>query len=213
MADIVSTIRGRIIRDVFDYQLLMDVLSGYSKPRDAVTGLLSEGVIIRIKKGLYCFGEAHRRGPLCVESIANLLYGPSYVSLEYALSYHGLIPERVFTVTSVTSGRSRVFETPLGRFSYRMLNTGRFAVGQRIETCADSPFFIACAEKALVDKVWTDRRFDGKRVSDFGQYLTEDLRIEPGTLGGLDPARMMEICEAYGSAKIRNLVSHLRRGW
>lgn len=213
MADIVSIIRGRITRDVFDYQLLMHALSGYRKPRDAVTRLLSEGVIIRIKKGLYCFGEVHRRSPLCLESIANLLYGPSYVSLEYALSYHGLIPERVFTVTSVTSRRSREFETPLGRFSYRMLSPGRFAVGQIIEAGTESPFLIACAEKALVDKVWTDRRFDGRRIPEFGQYLTEDLRIEPATLADLDATRMIDICDAYESAKIRNLVSYLGRGW
>ena len=119
----ITRIRRDITREIFDYQVLTDALSDYSKPRDKITKLLAGGAIVRIKKGLYCFGEGLRRGPVSREQVANLIYGPSYVSLDYALSYHGLIPERVEVVTSVTTRRSRKFETPLGSFSYRMLNT------------------------------------------------------------------------------------------
>ena len=80
----------------------------------------------------------YRRGQrfreICREYLANLIYGPSYISLDYALSLHGLIPERVETITSVTTRRSRHFDTPFGTFSYRMLNGRRYAVGVLLES-------------------------------------------------------------------------------
>jgi hypothetical protein len=213
VVDVAGAVRRKIAEEIFDYQVLMDALSMFSKPRDAVTRLLSSGVILRIKKGLYCFGETYQRKPLSREYIANLIHGPSCVSLEYALSYHGMIPERVLTVTSVTCKRSMDFDTPLGLFSYRMLSGGRYATGLSLESAAGSSFLIATPEKALIDKVWTDDRIDGKRVSEFEPYLTEDLRIEPETLRGLKRDLVLEICDAYRSAKIRNLTACLERIW
>ena len=60
----IAHMRQRIPRDVFDYQILLDALSGYSKPRDKITRLLVSGVIVRVKKGLYIFGENHRNVPV-----------------------------------------------------------------------------------------------------------------------------------------------------
>ena len=213
MVGIINALRSKVTGEVFDFQVLMDVLNMYHKPRDVVTRLLAGGIIIRIKKGLYCFGEALRRRPVSREYVANLIYGPSYVSLEYAMHYHGLIPEQVHTVTSVTNKRSRGFDTPLGEFSYRMLNKNRYAVGQILDSTEETAFLIATPEKALIDKVWTDSRFDGTRISEFQEYLMDDLRIERDTLGELDSNLMREICDVYGSAKIHNLMIYLKRIW
>ena len=174
----IAQMRLKIDGEVFDYQVLVDVLTGYRKPRDRITRLMATGVIVRIKKGLYCFGEAFRKEPLSREHLANLIYGPSYVSLDYALSHHALIPERVETVTSVTTRRSRDFDTPFGTFSYRMLIGPRYAVGAILEMAGKTPFLVASPEKALADKVWTDKRFSGLRVSDYDAYLSDDLRID-----------------------------------
>lgn len=76
------SIRKRIPFDVFDYATLVSALSGYRKPRDRITKLLASGNVIRIKKGLYCFGQDMKNEPLSCEYLANLIYGPSYVSLE-----------------------------------------------------------------------------------------------------------------------------------
>ena len=189
----------------------MDALSGYRKPRDRITKLLASGVIVRIKKGLYCFGEIFRKEPLSREHLANLIYGPSYVSLEYALSHHGLIPERVEVVTSVTTRRSRDFNTPFGTFTYRMLKGRSYATGAILETADKTPFLVASPEKALADKVWTDKRFSGLRMSDYDAYLTEDLRIDQHALSSLDRSRLQIIATAYGSAKINNLFCYLKR--
>lgn len=207
----ISRIRRETIGEIFDYQVLTAALSGYSKPRDKITKLLASGAIVRIKKGLYCFGESLRKGPLSREQAANLIYGPSYVSLDYALSFHGMIPERVETVTSVTTRRSRSFRTPVGSFSYRMLQAARYSTGAALETAGGVGFLMATPEKALVDKVWTDRQFSGTRLSDFGAYLLDDLRIDGEALRRLDGSRIQSIALAYGSNKINRLVRYLRR--
>ena len=79
----------------FDYLALMNALRDYRYPRDRVTKLLASGRIVRVKKGLYILGDELRGGPFSREILANLIYGPSYISLEYALSYHQMIPEWV----------------------------------------------------------------------------------------------------------------------
>jgi predicted transcriptional regulator of viral defense system len=204
-------IRRNVEGEVFDYQVLLDALAEYRKPRDKITRLLASGAIVRLKKGLYCFGEAFRKEPLSREYLANLIYGPSYVSLEYALSHHGLIPERVETVTSVTTRRSRDFETPFGTFSYRMLKGPRYAVGAILETAGKTPFLVASPEKALADKVWTDKRFSGLRLSDYDAYLSDDLRIDREALNRFDYSQLHVIAAAYDSGKINNLIRYLKR--
>ena len=207
----IAQMRRNVGGEVFDYQVLLDALAEYRKPRDKITRLLAGEVIVRVKKGLYCFGEPFRREPLSREYLANLIYGPSYVSLEYALSHHGLIPERVETITSITTRRSRDFDTPFGTFTYRMLKGPRYAVGAILETAGKTSFLVASPEKALADKVWTDKRFSGLRLSDYDAYLSDDLRIDREALSRFDCSRLQVIATAYHSAKISNLVRYLKR--
>ena len=101
-----EALREQIKTEEFDYRMLMQALKWYKKPRDAISRLLREGSILRVKKGLYVFGERYRRGVICKESLANLIYGPSYISLEYALAYHGLWPCPLFRSISVNSSRA-----------------------------------------------------------------------------------------------------------
>jgi hypothetical protein len=205
-----APLRQQIDRDVFDYQQLIACLSPFHKPRDKIGRLLATGEIIRIRKGLYTFGEPYRRAPISRELLANLIHGPSYVSLDYALSHHGLLPERVDLVTSVTVGRSRTFTTPFGPFSYRCLSRSRYAVGVGLEEHGDLSFLMASPEKALVDKVWTDKRFDGTRLGDYEPYLIDDLRLDPARLVGLDNDRLEAVARAYDARKIHRLVRYLQ---
>ncbi len=94
-----------------------------------INELLKAGVITRVKKGLYVFASEYNQAPVCKEVLANLIYGPSCLSLEYALSYHELIPERVETMTSVTPKRDKQFQTPLGLFTYRYLAIDKYPHG------------------------------------------------------------------------------------
>ena len=173
--------------------------------------MLAAGDIIRVKKGLYVFAERFRREPICRELLANLVHGPSYVSLDYALSFHGLIPERVEEVTSVCTGRSRRFDTPVGAFTYRSLTLQRYSWGAELVRVAGGGFLMASPAKALADKVWTDKRFPASRVSDFGAYLFDDLRIEREQLKSMRAQDLIAAAAASGSTKIRRLASYIAR--
>jgi len=193
-------------RDVLDHQQVLSFLKGYAKPRDRISTLLAKGDLVGIRRGLYVVGERYRTGAISRELLANLIYGPSYVSLDYALSYHGLIPERVEDVTSVTTGKARRFQTPFGVFTYRPLPPDRYAPGITLAGELPGRFLIACPEKALVDKVWCDKRFKPVRMDDYAAYLLEDLRVDRDRLSALDPARLQAVASAFDSRKIDRLV-------
>lgn len=203
---------NRIPYEEFDYQTLLDALKGYAQPRMKISSLLAKGTIIRVKKGLYIFGESQRRRPYCRELLANLIYGPSYVSLEYALHYHGLTPERVETVTSVTCGRSRTFDTPVGAFSYRMIPLEAFRTGMdRVELDGGRSFLIAIPEKALADRIVAERGAGITSQKELHDYLLANLRIDPAALRGLDPARLAEIARHYRSRRVKLLADLVKR--
>ena len=205
-------IRSRIQTEIFDYQTLTDALKDLSAPRDKTTLLLRQGVIVRVKKGLYVFGDKYRRYPYSKELLANLVYGPSYVSLDYALAYHGLIPERVEALTSVTPSRSRRFDTPVGLFIYRRVPARAYEVGMvRVEGEHGQAFLIASPEKALADKVVSVRGARIASIGEMGRFLEEDLRIDTATISSLSSEKIDEFAGRYRSLRLRRLSGYLRR--
>jgi predicted transcriptional regulator of viral defense system len=201
-----SKLLKNIPYEEFDYQTLMDTVREYARPRMKISAMLAKGDIVRIKKGLYILGDSLRRRPYCKELLANLIYGPSYLSLEYALHYHGLTPERVETLTSVTCGRSRSFDTPAGFFSYRMISLEAFSIGMdRVELADGRSFLIAIPEKALADRIVAERGGGISTQKDLHDYLLSSLRIDPSALCKLDPGRLAEIARCYRSRRIKLL--------
>lgn len=207
---VIEELRQRVEGEVFDYRLLLDLLRDYSKPRDKIGALMAAGSIVRIKKGLYVFGNAWRRRPICRELLANLVYGPSYVSLEFALSAHGFIPEGVNSVTCVTLGKPRRFQTPMGLFTYRKIPERAYATGFAIARSGPDAFLMATPEKALADLVWADRRFQPTHATDFDAYLQDDLRIDPTRLGALDLTSLSVIRDDYAAPRITMLTEWLQ---
>jgi len=205
-------IRDRIQAEIFDYQTLTDALKGLASPRDKITDMLRQGAIIRVKKGLYVFGESFRRYPYSREVLANLVYGPSYLSLDYALAYHGLIPERVEALTSVTVSKSRRFATPVGLFTYRHIPVRAYEVGAvRVEAEHQQAFLIASPEKALADKIVSVRGGRIASVSEMSRFLEADLRIDAGVLRPLSAERIADFASRYRSSKLRHLSGLLKR--
>lgn len=205
-------LRKKIPYEEFDYQTLLDALKGYAQPRMKISGLIARGAIVRVKKGLYVFSESERRQPFCRELLANLIYGPSYVSLEYALHYYGLTPERVEAVTSVTCGRSRTFDTPVGTFSYRAIPLKAFRTGMnQVETDGGRHFLIAIGEKALADRVVAERGAGITSQKELHDYLLTNLRIDPSGLRSLDSARLAEIAGHYRSRRVKLLADLVGR--
>jgi len=204
-------LRRRVVGEEFDYQMLTDVLREYDRPRDKIRALLKKKSIIRVKKGLYVFGETLARRPYSREVLANLIYGPSYISLDYALHYHGLIPERVESITSCTPGRGRQFSTPVGRFSYRQIPAKSYTLGiDQVEIDEGRSFLIAVPEKALADKLAADRGTAIRSPADLLEYLVQHLRIDPTGLVGMKADLVMRIALTYRSRKIRWLSQLIR---
>ncbi len=210
----IEKIRHNIKQEVFDYTQLMSLLDYYRKPRDVVSSLLLKEEIIRIRKGLYIFGPMWRQNQIPLEALANLIYGPSFISLEYGLSYYGLIPEKVETVTSITSGRSRNFDTPLGRFNYIQITKKRFSFGVTINNSGQGNWLITEPLKTLADKIWTDKRFKPTSISSYNSYLYDDLRIDRSALKEYyNIEKLNEIKAAYKSRKINWFVDNLNKAF
>lgn len=202
----IDDLRRRIEGEEFDYQVLLDSLKQYERPRDKITSLLRQGVIIRVKKGIYVFGQKYARRPFSREILANMIYGPSCISLDFALQYHGLIPERVEAITSVTSGRGRRFVTPVGLFIYRRVPPEAFPVGvDQVQFNDGRTFLIAVPEKALADKIQEDRGTGIRSQRDMLWYLIENLRIDGESLSKLNVETLSILAERYGSRKLKLL--------
>ena len=168
-------IREKIPNDIFTTLELKELLKGYQNQGAKISSLLQHRYIIPLRRGLYAFSEPLRRAPLPDGVMANSIYGPSYVSEEFALSYHGLIPETPGMVTSIAMGRSRVFTNEFGVFTYRYCRSKAYSVGITLAGSEHQRFLIASPFKALYDKVLNDTRWDGE---DPECYLEEDLRID-----------------------------------
>lgn len=168
-------LRQIIGREEFSYQCLMVVLKDYKAPLQKLNQLLKEKQIIRVKKGLYVINPDETNS-YNLFLIANLIYGPSYISFESALSYWGLIPERVETVSSVTSKRNKQFNTPIGQFSYRHSNLKKYRQGVLLHKQGNGDHvFIATPEKAILDYITLSLKKSTK--ANFLD-LINDLRID-----------------------------------
>ena len=196
-------LRRAINREEFDYSWLVSRLSHYSNPRVKINAMLKKGDIIRVKKGIYIFGEQYRLRPYSRELLANWIYGPSIVSLDYMLSYYGLIPEQVYAMTSTTPKRSRNFNTPVGAFIYRQVPLKYNRIGMtRIEWSTGS-FLAASPERALADKIRDDQFNILRSLADAKRYLFEDLRIDEEIFMNMDAGLLKELAIAAQSKKIR----------
>lgn len=190
----------------FDYFYLMSLLKEYRSPRDKISRMIEKKEIIQIKKGLYMTSPT-LGGHLNLKVLANLIYGPSYISLEYALSYWGFIPEKVEEVTSMTNKRNKVFETPVGTFSYKYLENTKFSKG--IEWIFDETgsFLIASREKAICDRIALVKLLAFNEIEEF---LESELRLDMGELADLDIELVKEIQAAYRKKSVTAFYEWLR---
>ena len=167
--------------------MILDLLGKYRRPNDKISELVKAGVLTTLKKGLYAL--APQPGVTQSEPflVANHLWGPSYISMESALSYWGLIPERVYEVSSMTSKNSKIYQNDMGRFSYTHIGLPYYAFGiKRVDINTDQAVMLATPEKALCDKIVSTRGVLLRSVSQTLAFLSEDLRIDEDQLADLN---------------------------
>ena len=161
----------------------------------------------RVDRGLYCLANRYTQGSINPLELAQRIHGPSYVSLETALSHHGWIPEAVHAITSVALGRARSFDTPVGLFSFTRVPQRRFLSGvRRVSKEGGSAFFLATPLKALADHVYA-QRCDWHSAAP----VVESLRVEDESLAELTGELFDEVMSAYKPGRVSRFLVGLRK--
>lgn len=181
-------------------------------PDKKIQALEKQEELIRLKRNLYIVNKELTGRETDARLCANHIYGPSYVSLQWALSYFGMIPEQVFQMTSGTTKRSRSFKTPIGEFSYMQVPASYFPIG--IEVIEDNgvSFLMASREKALCDTILYDNFVPSQSISALAAYLEEDMRLDMDIIMELDKEIILECAKAGRKSHIlTNLVKMIER--
>lgn len=195
-----------------DYSVLKSVLTGCGSFRYQIAELEKNGKLVRLKRGLYVVSPALTGKLLSTELIANHLYGPSYVSMETALRYYGLIPESVYTVRSMTVKRSSQFDTPVGRFDYTFCADDYYPIGIRQEQKENGTFMIASPEKALCDLIAYTPNVRPRFVKALQLYLEEDLRLDMEAFYRMDVGILRQCAQvSKKSNEVSNLIKLIER--
>jgi hypothetical protein len=190
--DIQQTI-AHYAKQPITHQLLMSWLKDYKRPNDKINALTSAGMLSSVKRGIYIAGPNAHAGRPENALLANHLLGPSYVSLDSALSFHGLIPERVYSISSMTTRASREFNTEIGLFTYTHLPLPYYAFGIDIVPLTNQQYaMIARPEKALCDKIVSTSGLILRSTSGAGAYLMDSLRIDEEALKAFNTEVMKE---------------------
>jgi predicted transcriptional regulator of viral defense system len=206
MSKLIEIIKTQIPNDFFTTAELMRILL---KSPDGRYGLvkraIAKGDIIRIRRGLYVLSKRHQRNGIDLFELAQTIYGPSYISLESALSYHGWIPEGVQTTTSISQNRSREFKTPLGVFSYSRMSKFNYIGVERISS-GRSLFLMADPVKALVDMVFVLKK-DWKGAAP----LLSSLRIESEDLKKINKETLNQLKNKILSQRVTRFIDGLMK--
>ena len=195
---------------MFDETVLRNLL--YDRSESArkvlVHRAIAAGEVIRLKPGLFLLAPEFRKSHPHPFVIAAALHSPSHVSLESALAHHGLIPEAVYQVISVTGARSRTFQTPVGIFRFVRIPADDPRAGvEAIKVDGRNWAFVATPLRAIADLVYTRKDVIWKK--DGLIFLTDSLRIEREDLENLEWGGLDEVCESIRNRRTRDFLKGL----
>lgn len=153
--------------------IMLQELNNYKNPRDKLAHMVKKKECIPVIQGLY---ETNPTTP--GYRLANTICSPSYLSFEFALSYHGLIPEAVYNFTSATfeKKKKKEFKTPFGTFTYRDVPSAAYPYGIECVSENGYTFQIASPEKALCDELYIQSPVTSQR--ELKEFLFDGLRID-----------------------------------
>lgn len=193
-------------------QILLDLLRNYKRPYDKITELVKQGLLILVKRGTYIPGPNLSIAKPEPYLIANHLWGPSYISLETALSHWGLIPERVYEISSVTSQSSKTYKTRVGRFSYTRMPLPYYSFGiKQVELTKKQIVLMASPEKALCDKIIATSGLLLRSNKQVLELLIDDLRMEKDMLRNLSTREISKwIIDAPKKTSLSMLIKTLK---
>jgi predicted transcriptional regulator of viral defense system len=163
-----------------------------------------QGYLVRLRQGYYTFPE-FRESAEFTRYFANIIYKPSYISLQTALSFYGIIPEAVPKITSVTTLKTIIFSNDFGEYSYKNIKPDMMFGYDLKEMEGGRRIMFATPEKALVDLLYlypfysTERDIEELRLDE--SYMEDDFNTE----------RLLEFSDRVGSQALRNRIDLLRK--
>jgi predicted transcriptional regulator of viral defense system len=185
-------------RPLFELREVLALSTDSAKSlKNQLSGWTRDGKLTRLRRGIYLLEEPYRKQMPSVYYISNCLLRPSYVSLQTALQFHGMIPEAVGVVQAVTPKHGREWETAVGTFDFRSIKQERFWGYREYATGRPNrpqqTFLMARPEKCLLDVFYRKK----------GQWEAPRLRqMRFQNLDRLDPERLESYAERFDSPKV-----------
>jgi len=181
---------------------LMYELRSYASPKSKLTHMIKKGEVIHIVRGVYATSAEDPRLPA-----ASMIYSPSYISFETALSYHQMIPERVHAVTSAgfRLKKEKHFDTPFGRYSFLYIPEDVFPMALEPAQEQGHGFRLATKEKALTDTLYKIRGIKSMKAVE--SLLFEDLRLDTDEVLNLDWTTIRSLVPSYHSTTLQTLLT------
>ena len=186
--------------------MILNELRQYASPADKLTRMVREGEYIQITKGLY---ETDRSTSGYL--LAGSIYGPSYLSFEFALGYYGMIPEAVYTFTSATfeKKKKKTFINHFGTYTYMDVPSSVYSMGLEIIEEGSYAFMMASREKAICDQLY--KVGPVTNYEDLQNLLFVDLRIDEHELKKINLENLGILAERYPSRNVKKLYGLMRR--
>lgn len=160
-----------------------------------------KGLIIKLRRGTYMLNQDDRKSNPSRSYVANQLYSPSYISLEYALGLYDMIPERVSDLTSITTKKTQRFKNELGTFIYQHIKPQAFRGFKMAKDEAGLTYLVAEPEKAVVDLFYLN--LDKFKDRDEKKVFEEFYRLQ--NLEGLRQAKIMEYARLFGNRRLARI--------
>lgn len=186
--------------------ILMDELANYRSPKTKISRMVKQGELTPIVKGLY-----ETDNMVSGYLLAGSIYGPSYLSFEFALSRYGLIPEGVYTFTSATFGKKKkkTYMNQFGTFTYRDVPDDAFPLDIRIAKEGEYAYWIASPEKALCDTLYAAKPCQNQK--ELRQWIFEGLRVDESEFAKLSHESIETLSGAYRCTNLKLLKNLIRR--
>lgn len=187
---------------IFTSSLLMAGNISAFSVRQQLSRWVSEGKILQIKRGLYAVAKPYRNKEPHPYLVANMIKKASYISLQSALEYYGIIPEYVPMITSVTTGRPEKIDTKLGTFIFKHFKKELLWGFKEQEIIKGTDIFIATPEKALLDLAYITPDSDSE------PYI-EELRLQ--STEKIDTGLLIDYSKRFRKPKIERAAYLLKK--
>ena len=186
--------------------ILKKQYSNYSNPLDKIKRDVDNGILFRLTRGIY---ENDGNTNPCL--LASSILSPSYLSFEWALSYYGLIPERVIDITSASLGvrKNKTFINHFGRYEYSDIPSSAFSEGLTYLESGEYIVKIATKEKAICDSLSKWRVV--RNINDLKELLFADKRIDENEFASCDFKLMSRLAALYNKTNLDLLIKLIRK--